>query len=385
MKSIYKVAVIGGGTMGADLAALVARQDMPVVVKELNADLAGRFQERLHQRIDSWMEKGRINGARAEQLKMLCSATSTYDDLKDADLVIEAVPEIPELKRKIFRELGELLSDAILVSNTSSIPITSLSEGVKNPGRMAGMHFFNPPTKMPLVELISADGTSPDTLESLEVFAAETLAKKPIRVKDRPGFLVNVLLGAYLVPAIRSLENTDVKPEDIDERAIKFGWPMGPFVLLDMMGVDVVKEVVNIFFAAYGKRFSPSHLVDVLVNAGRLGQKTGAGFYGGTETLDAILQQEFPQRNEGDAEQIFTAMMAGMVNESAIALEQEIASANDIETGILFGLGFPQAKGGPLHHADEVGIETVVRELGDDACLLLKEMAKSGETFFSSF
>jgi len=385
MKSIYKVAVIGGGTMGADLAALVARQDMPVVVKEVNAELAERLRVRLDQRIDGWLERGKISESRAEQLKMLCTATSTYDDLKDADLVIEAVPENPELKTSIFRELGELLPEAILTSNTSSIPITSLSKGVKNSRRMAGMHFFNPPTKMLLVELISADGTSSDTLESLEVFAAETLAKKPIRVKDRPGFLVNVLLGAYLVPAIRALENTDVKPEAIDECARKFGWPMGPFTLLDMMGMDVVKEVVNIFFAAYGKRFSPSRLVDVLVRAGRLGQKTGAGFYGGTETLDSILRQEFPQRNEEDAEQIFTTMMACMVNESAIALEQEIASANDIETGCLFGLGFPQAKGGPLHYADEIGIETVVRELGDDACPSLKEMAASGNKFFSSW
>ncbi|MBI2068882.1 MAG: hypothetical protein HYT67_02160 [Candidatus Yanofskybacteria bacterium] len=386
MKSIYKVAVIGGGTMGADLAALVARSDMPVVVKEVNADLATRFQERLHQRIDGWLEKGKINEPRAEQLKMLCSATSTYDDLKDADLVIEAVPEFPELKKKIFSELGELLPEAILVSNTSSIPITLLSEGIKNPGRMAGMHFFNPPTKMPLVELISAEGTSVDTLESLEVFASETLAKKAIRVKDRPGFLVNVLLGAYLTPAIRSLERTVVQPEKIDECARKFGWPMGPFVLLDMMGVDVVKEVLNIFSAAYGKRFSSSRLVDVLVSSGRLGQKSGAGFYGGeVGTLGAILRLEFLHRVEGDADTVFTRMMYSMVNEAALALQEKVASANDIETGCLFGLGFPQAKGGPLHYVDEAGIETVVRELGDDACPLLKEMAANGETFFSSW
>lgn len=385
MKSIYKVAVIGGGTMGAELALLMTRQDMPVVVKEVSDELAERLKGRLDQRIESWLSRGIINESRAEQLRMLCSATSTYDDLRDADLVIEAVPEIPELKREIFRELGELLPDAILTSNTSSIPITSLSEGVKNPGRMAGVHFFNPPTKMPLVEIISSGLTSADTVESLEVFAAETLAKKPIRVKDRPGFLVNVLLGAYLVPAIRALEDTDVKPEAIDECARKFGWPMGPFVLLDMMGVDVVKEVVNIFFAAYGKRFSPSRLVDVLVSAGRLGQKTGAGFYGGTESLESILAREFPNRVSGNAEHTFWLMRCAMANESAIAIEQEVASANDIETGCLFGLGFPQAKGGPLHDADEAGIETIVRELGDDACPLLKEMAASGRTFFSSW
>ncbi|MDP2736021.1 MAG: 3-hydroxyacyl-CoA dehydrogenase NAD-binding domain-containing protein, partial [bacterium] len=322
--------------------------------------------------------------SRAEQLKMLCTVTGSYDDLSDVDLVIEAVPENPDLKRNIFQKLGELLPGAILTSNTSSIPITSLSLGVKDPGRVAGMHFFNPPTKMPLVELISAEGTSVDTLEALEVFAGETLAKKAVRVKDRPGFLVNVLLGAYLTPAIRSLESTDVKPEAIDECARAFGWPMGPFVLLDMMGVDVVKEVVNIFFSAYGRRFTPSRLVDVLVSAGRLGVKSGAGFYG-SSPLEEILAREFPDRSEGDAERVFNRMMDSMVNEAVLALQDEVASANDIETGCLFGLGFPQAKGGPLHYADEVGAAKVAENLGVDACPLLCDIAGRGDTFFSSW
>lgn len=387
MKSIYKVAVIGGGTMGADLAAVGIRSDMPVVVKELNDELAERLKGRLDQRIDGWLEKGRINESRAEQLKMLFTVTSTYDDLKGVDLVIEAVPEDLEKKQIIFQELGELLPDAILTSNTSSIPITLLSAGVRNPERMAGMHFFNPPTQVPLVELIPSKFTSSDTIDLLEVFAAETLSRKPIRVKERVGFLMNVLLGAYLVPAIRALETTDVKPEAIDALAGKdgFGWKMGPFVLLDMMGVDVVKEVVNIFFAAYGKRFSPSRLVDVLVNMGRLGQKSGAGFYGGTETLDAILRREFPNRSNGDAGQIFERMMDSHINECALAIENEIASVNDIETGDIFGLGFPDKKGGPLHYADETGISKIVERLGDDACPLLKEMATNGSTFFSSW
>ncbi len=401
MKNIYKVAVIGGGTMGADLAALIARQDMPVVIKEVNAELAERLRGRLDQRIDGWLERGKINASRAEQLKMLCTATASNDDLCDADLVIEAVPEDVNLKRKIFAELAVLLPDAILTSNTSSIPITSLSKGVARPERLAGMHFFNPPTRMPLVELISAEATSPETLESLEVFAAETLAKKPIRVKDRPGFLVNVLLGAYLTPAIRALETTTVKPEAIDAEAKAFGWPMGPFVLLDMMGVDLVKEVMNILFSAYGDRFAPSCLVNALVSAGRLGQKTGAGFYdrvpgpaearpgdhseSGSEPLDAILEKNFPERTSGDAVQAFTDMMYSMVNESAMALETATASANDIETGCLFGLGFPQAKGGPLHYGDQVGLGRLAEALGDSACPLLRGMAVRAETFFSSW
>ena len=385
MKNIYKVGIIGGGAMGADLTALIARQDMPVVVKELNDELAERLKNRLDRRVNGWLEKGKINESRAEQLKMLFTVTASYHDMREVDLVIEAVPENPKLKADIFTELEKLFPNAILASNTSSIPITRLSVGLKNPERVAGMHFFNPPTKMPLVELIAADRTSSETIEALELFAVETLAKKVIRVKDRPGFLVNVLLGAYLASAIRSLEGADVKPEAIDEYAGLFGWPMGPFVLLDMMGIELVKEVMHILFAAYGARFSPSRLVEVLVSAGRLGQKSGAGFYGGTETLDSILEREFPNRIEGNADTVFSRMMASLINEAALALQNEVASANDIETGCLFGLGFPQAKGGPLHYADEVGLENIVRELGSNACPLLREMAGRGHTFFNSW
>ncbi|MBI4120266.1 MAG: hypothetical protein HY454_02255 [Parcubacteria group bacterium] len=385
MKTIYKVGIIGGGIMGADLAALMARQDMPVVVKELNNELAEKLKDQLNRRINGWLEKGKINESRAEQLKMLFTVTASYDDLREVDLVIEAVPENLELKMKVFRELEELLPEAILTSNTSSLPISSLSAGINQPERMAGMHFFNPPTKMPLVELIATERTSSETLESLELFAGETLSKKVIRVKDRPGFLINVLLGAYLAPAIRSLENWRVPLGEIDERARSFGWPMGPFVLLDLMGIDLAKEVMSVLFAAYGERFSPSSLVEVLVRAGRFGQKSGAGFYGGTEPLSSILEREFPNRIQGEAEAVFSRMMAAMINEAALALQNEIASANDIEIGCLFGLGFPQVKGGPLHYADEIGLANIVRELGDNACPFLREMADRGETFFSSW
>lgn len=384
MKSIYKVAIIGGGTMGADLAALMARQDMPVVVKELNDDLAQRFKERFDQRVDGWLEKGKINDSRAEQLKMLCTATSSLDDLAGADLVIEAVPENLELKQNLLSELSEILPQAILTSNTSSLPISLLSLKVKNPERMAGMHFFNPPTKMPLVELISSTVTSPATIESLELFVTETLGKKPIRVKDRPGFLVNVLLGAYLAPAIRALEETDVSLEAIDQEARKFHLPMGPFTLMDMMGIDLVQEVMKIFFEAYGYRFMPSVLVNKLVSLGRFGNKSGSGFYGGSESMADILRREFPARPEGNAVKTFRKMLANMVNEAAIALQDNVASVNDIETGCLFGLGFPQSVGGILHYADGVGISKIVDMLNAGTCELLRKMDENGETFFDT-
>lgn len=383
MKPIYKVAVIGGGTMGSDLAALIARQDIPVVVKEINDELAGRVREKFDQRVEGWLSKGKINESKAEQLKMLFSVTSVYEDLKDIDLIIEAVPENLELKKRVFEDLSYGLPNAILTSNTSSLPIRLLAEKVLNPDRMAGLHFFNPPTRMPLVELISSELTSNETLESLEIFTQETLAKTPVRVKDRPGFLVNVLLGAYLAPAIKAIEETKVSLSDVDGEARRFGWPMGPFTLLDMLGVDVANEVTKILVSAYGPRFSRSALLTHMVEAGLLGQKSGEGFYG--DKLSELLNDKFAQRTGSDPEKVFMDMMYCMVNEAAIALQDEVSSANDIEAGCLLGLGFPQGRGGPLHWADEVGLANVAEALGDVACSLLRDKAKNGETFFESF
>lgn len=382
MKFINKVAVIGGGTMGLDLAALIVRQDMPVVVKEANDELASRVRVKFDQRVAGWLSRGKINESKSEQLKMLFSATSVYGGFGDADLVIEAVPENLELKKKIFEDLSYILPNAILTSNTSSLPIQLLSEKVLNPSRMAGLHFFNPPTRMLLVELISSEFTSSETIESLEIFTRETLAKTPIRVEDRPGFLVNVLLGAYLAPAIRALEETRVSLSDVDSEARRFGWPMGPFILLDMLGVDVANEVTKILVSAYGDRFAPSALLMSMVEAGLLGQKSGQGFYG--DKLPELLEKKFPQRASGDSEKVFADMMCCMVNEAAIALQDDVSSANDIETGCLLGLGFPQGKGGPLHWADEIGLTTIAESLGDTACNLLRDKAKNGETFFES-
>ncbi len=384
MKPIFKVAIIGGGTMGSDLAALVVRQDMPVVVKELNAELAEKLNERFSDRVDGWLAKGKINQSKAEQLKMLFSVTDNYGDLRDADIVIEAVPENLDLKKRLFQELGRELPDAILASNTSSLPISLIAQGVLNPERVAGLHFFNPPIKMPLVEIISSELTSPDTLESLEIFTLETLAKTPIRVKDRPGFLVNVLLSAYLGPAIVALENTQIVPSELDALAGKsgFGWPMGPFTLIDMLGVDVASEVTKILANAYNNRFTNSRLLVKMVERGLLGQKSGSGFY--SEGLVKLLAEEFPNRSSSNPEIVFRDMMYNMVNESAIAVESGVANPNDIESGCRLGLWFPQGKGGPLHYADEVGLAKIVEVLGDKACKLLRDKAKDGSTFFES-
>lgn len=384
MKPIYKVAVIGGGTMGLDIAALMIRQGMPVVLKEVSEELALGAQTKFGKRVDGWLDKNKISASDAERMKMCFAVTAGYSELSDVDLVIEAVPENLEIKQGIFEELDRNLpGDVIFTSNTSSLPIKLLSARLSKPERMAGVHFFNPPTKMPLVELIPSAVTAGSVIESLDMFVRETLGKVAIRVKDRPGFLVNVLLGAYLTPAVRALEYSIINMEEVDAEAQSFGLPMGPFTLMDMLGIDVVKEVTQILFSAYGDKFTPSGLVQAMVDKGRLGQKSGVGFYGRPEELEEILRG-FQRSGNVSPQKVFTDMMNSMINEAALALQDDIATANDIETGCRFGLGFPQNKEGPLHYADMIGTSIIIDSLGEKACELLKNKAREGSTFFES-
>lgn len=355
-KPIFKIVIIGGGAMGADLAALMARQNLPVVIKELNLELAKRAKEKVCQRIDGWVQKGKISQSEADFKKSLVSVTDNYGDLQEKGLlVIEAVPEKLELKQQIFSELElSLPIDAILASNTSSLPIRLLAAKMEDRSRLVGLHFFNPPTKMPLVEVIPSKYTSEETVLTVEDFVKTTLQKVPIRVKDRPGFLVNVLLAAYLKPVIAALEENIVSLEAIDKEATEFGWPLGPYLLMDMLGLDVCQEVTKVLNAAYGERFGSSRILALLVEKNRLGQKSGAGFYSyneGLESLETILEKEFPNRQSAEAKTIFGKMMTSFIEEAKIAFQNGVASKEDIEAGCVYGLGFPPHKSGPLHLA----------------------------------
>ena len=371
MRAIKKVAVIGGGTMGADLAALMLQKRKAVIVKEVNKELADKVKDRLNQRIESWKQKGRIGEMDAETMKLLLTVTDNFQDLQEEGLlVIEAVPEKIELKQQIFAELEQNLpKDAMLASNTSSLPITLLTELMQDKNRLVGMHFFNPPTKMPLVEIILSKYSSEETVSSVENFAKRTLQKKTIRVKDCAGFLVNRLLLPYLNEAARLLTESALTPEEIDEEAKKFGWPMGPFVLMDFLGIDVCAEVAKFMETSYGPRAEPAPILSVLVKLKRFGQKSGGvGFYGG-ESLMEILNGEFPERGKKtvSAEEGFRRMMLGMVNEAFHCLEENVSSAEDIETGSLYGIGFPMAREGVLHWAEKENLLKIIESLTDCA------------------
>lgn len=349
VKPIYKVLVVGGGTMGADIAILCLQKGMPVVVKEVNAELVERAKKTL--RSHKLVQKGKITEAQLAGI----TVADNFDGLENEQglLVIEAVPEILALKQKIFADLEKNLpKDAILTSNTSSLPIADLSAAMRDRSRLVGLHFFNPPTRMPLVEVIPSEFSSPEAVETAFDFSVNTLGKAPIRAADRPGFLVNVLLFAYLAPAMRALENVIVKPEEVDNEAKQFGWPMGPFFLMDVIGLDVCWEVAQVFDKAYGARMPASRLLQRLVELKRYGMKNGAGFYvynGEAEPLEAVIAREFPNRMVGDAKKVFGEMMESFKTEAVLALNEGVSSKDDIESGCVFGLGFPANLQGPLH------------------------------------
>lgn len=281
--SIKTIGVIGCGLMGAGIAQVAAEAGFAVVVKEMDAPFLEKGLARIHGAWDRALAKGKLDAARIAELKQGLAGTTDYRDLNLCDLVIEAVPEVPELKLAAFAELEKTLKpEAILCSNTSSLPIGTLAAPLSPSrlSRLAGLHFFNPVPAMPLVEIVKALPTSQETVDALKTFVLK-LGKTPIVAPDAPGFIVNRLLVPYLLDAIRCREQGLATTEDLDAgMKLGCGHPMGPLLLSDYIGLDTMDHVASVMFDAFGEaRFKSPALLKQLVAAGRLGRKTGSGFY----------------------------------------------------------------------------------------------------------
>ena len=281
--TIQRVGVVGAGQMGSGIAEVAAKSGADVVVYEP----AEQFLEAGRKRIAASLERAAAKGKLSEADKDATLARLTYTtnlaDLADRQLVIEAVIEDEAVKAKIFAELDEIITDpdAVLASNTSSIPIMKIAAATKNPSRVLGLHFFNPVPVLPLVELINTLVTSDAAVARVEKFAAETLGKKVVRCSDRSGFIVNALLVPYLLSAIRMVENGVASVEDIDT-AVEAGLshPMGPLRLSDLIGLDTMKLIADAMYDEYrDANYAPPPLLQRMVEAGQLGKKSGKGFY----------------------------------------------------------------------------------------------------------
>lgn len=275
-----RVGVVGAGQMGAGIAEVCAKAECEVVVADVDHGAIERGRAAMERSLAKGVERGKLATADAEAALGRVTMTTDLADLDASELVIEAIIEDADVKRALFRDLDQIAADAVLASNTSSIPIVRLATATTRPEAVIGMHFFNPAPVMPLVEVVSSLLTSADVRESVTEFAVR-LGKHPVQARDRAGFIVNALLLPMLVDAVRMYEAGLASAEDIDAAMVMgANMPMGPLALADMIGVDTVVAVSAVLHAEFGEaRYAPPPLLRRMVDAGRLGRKSGRGFY----------------------------------------------------------------------------------------------------------
>ncbi len=281
--SIEKVGIVGGGQMGGGIAEVCAKAGIDVIVVEMTDELADNSKAGIERSLDKALERGKIDEAGRDAALGRLVFTTSLEAFADRDLVIEAVVENLDVKRELLARIDEIVesNEAILASNTSSIPITQIATATGRPESVIGMHFFNPATVMPLVEVIStvvSDETAADRAAS---FAADTLGKTVVRAKDRAGFIVNKLLCPYIFEAVAMYEEGFATKEDIDAAMVNgAGYPMGPLTLSDLIGNDTMLAVADAFMEEYqDPRYAAPPLLRRMVEAGLLGRKSGKGFY----------------------------------------------------------------------------------------------------------
>lgn len=281
--SIQRVGVIGAGQMGSGIAEVSAKAGADVLVYEPTDELVTAGNQRLTQSLERAAAKGKLSEDDRDAALARLKFTTDLADLADRQLVIEAVVEDEAVKGKIFAELDRVITDpdAVLASNTSSIPIMKIAAATQNPSRVLGLHFFNPVPVLPLVELVSTLVTAPEAAARTEQFASEVLGKKVVRCGDRSGFIVNALLVPYLLAAIRMAEAGVATVEDIDTAVVAgLSHPMGPLRLSDLIGLDTMKLIADSMYDEYkDANYAPPPLLLRMVEAGQLGKKSGRGFY----------------------------------------------------------------------------------------------------------
>lgn len=317
------------------------------------------------------VEIGRMSPADAATALARLSSSTTLNALADRDVVIEAIIENEDSKVNTYRQVEKLLRPgAILASNTSTISITRMAQSVEHPEAFAGMHFFNPVDRMQLVEVIRGEKTSDETVVSL-VALAKRIGKTPIVVRDCPGFLVNRILFPYLNESLVLLQE-GANPRALDKAALAFGMPMGPITLNDLVGLDTSLYAGRVINTAFADRAAPTKILDELVKAGRLGQKSGAGFYGygkgsrgiDDPALDSILAKCRTGQRQFDNEELTDRLFLPMLTEASRVLSEGIVrDPGDVDMGLILGIGFPPFRGGILRWADTLGLAKVLEKL----------------------
>ncbi len=354
---LARVHVVGAGVMGGDIAAWCAQRGLNVTLQDREL----KFIQPALVRAREGFEKRYKDPGKAAELMTRITADVAGDGVPGADVVIEAIFEDVKAKHELFARLEPRMNDnAILASNTSSIMLEQLDDNLPDPGRLVGIHFFNPVAQMPLVEIVRGEATSEDAVQKAIAFTRR-IDKLPLPCKSAPGFLVNRVLVPYLYEAMFALQD-GIPIETIDEAALRYGMPMGPVELADVVGLDVCKHVGDIVSGALGKQKPDTSRLDALIAAKKLGRKSGEGFYVWKDGK-AVKSSAKPAPPPADLED---RLILALANECAAVLRERIvADADLIDAGVIFGSGFAPFRGGPLTYARKRGVDAVVARLTD--------------------
>jgi 3-hydroxybutyryl-CoA dehydrogenase len=374
---VERVGVVGAGTMGSGIAQIACLGGYEARLHDPIPDALDAGMQRMRAALSKGAERGRWSEADAEAASARLNAAPSLDDLAGCDLVVEAAPEDLELKRELFASLAAKVGDpeAILATNTSSLPVTEIATGVPNPERVVGMHFFNPPALMKLVEVV-ATADSAESALAATAEAGRRMGRTPIRAKDSPGFIANRLARPFTLESLRMLAAGVADTATIDRVCrVGGGFRMGPFELIDLIGLDVNLSVARSFYAQGGEpeRWRPSPIQEGLVAEGRLGRKSGHGFYeygeGSSREPDPELGVPAPTLDPAElakidpaAPEILPRLVAQIANEAAFALEEKVGSPADMDIAMRLGFNWPL---GPLELTGLIGAGRAVSLLED--------------------
>jgi len=400
---VRAAAVLGAGIMGGGIAYQAALKGIPVVMKDIQEGALALGLAEADKLLLKRVERGWMGPAAMAEVLNRIRPTLGFGDFRSVDLVVEAVVESEPVKRAALAELeGQVGEDAVLASNTSTISISRLAEALRHPERFCGMHFFNPVHRMPLVEVIRGRQSSARAVAGVVGWAL-AMGKTPIVVNDCAGFLINRILFPYFA-GFQRLVQDGVDFHRIDQVMERFGWPMGPAYLLDVVGIDTARHAAAVMAEAYPERMALAggNAIEAMFAQGRFGQKNGRGFYAyvpdraGTPRKEAdpasagILEPLAQRRLEASEQDILERMMLPMIIEASRCLEERIVdSALELDLGLVYGLGFPPFRGGALHYADTLGLAALCaaaerhRELGPlyQPTASMRELARTGATF----
>jgi 3-hydroxyacyl-CoA dehydrogenase/enoyl-CoA hydratase/3-hydroxybutyryl-CoA epimerase len=399
-RDVARLGVVGAGFMGAGIAGTaVVQAEVEARLKDADLPRVGKGLRSAQAILDGRLKRKRITRPAHQRLAGLLTGTDDWTGFRGTDLVVEAVFEDLEVKRSVVAELESAVpAETVIATNTSTIPISRISERMRHPERFLGMHFFSPVDRMPLLEVIPGDRTDPGAVATA-VQLGRRMGKTVIVVRDSPGFWVNRILSPYLNEAGRLLEE-GVPIEVIDRAMTGYGFPVGPVTLLDEVGLDVAAKGGGVMHAAFGDRLAPVPVLARLVESGRLGRKNGRGFYryqdGKKGGVDPSVYQDLGIAPHAGADPILVRnrLISLMLNEAAMALgDAVVRSPRDGDIGAVFGIGFPPFRGGPLRAIDADGPATLVRMLEDlklafgdrfTPCEALTTLARAGGRYYES-